>query len=130
MKDNWGLIETFRRRHILDFDERDTAEVKKLFEAFLGALRIASGKKKGTQSPVAVAKTLHLLAPGFFPLWDDKIARAYGCYYAGDPVGAYLRFCLINQVLAKNVQKIEESPKTLLKVIDEYNYAKHTKGWI
>jgi hypothetical protein len=25
-------------------------------------------------------KALYLLTPDFFPLWDEKIARAYGCY--------------------------------------------------
>ena len=28
------------------------------------------------RSPVAVAKTLHLICPGFFPLWDDGIRKA------------------------------------------------------
>jgi hypothetical protein len=32
-------------------------------------------------------QALHLLAPGFFPLWDEKIARAYDCYYTGDAPG-------------------------------------------
>ena len=43
---------------------------------------------------MAVGKVaLHLLAPAFFPLWDDKIAKGYGCYYLTDPMwGMYLVF--------------------------------------
>ena len=78
--DNLKRIEYFRERGIFSFSSRDRDEVRVLFMEFLGALQIDSGKMRGRKSPVSVAKTLHLLAPGFFPFWDDKIARAYGCY--------------------------------------------------
>jgi hypothetical protein len=79
---------------------------------------------------VAVAKTLHLLAPAFFPLWDDAIAKAYGCYYSEAPAEAYIRFCRIIRGLATSLVGVVSGPKTLLKQIDEYNYAKFTQEWI
>ena len=90
------------------------------------------GDLKGRQSPVSVAKALHLLAPGFFPLWDDKIARGYQCHYSVDPDGKYLQFMDISREMAEELSTGIRVPKgsTMLKVIDEYNYAKYTKGWV
>jgi len=83
------------------------------------------------KSPVAVAKTLHILAPRFFPLWDDKIARAYDCYYNQDPSGKYVKFCMITRSMVEKMQgHVTREDKTIIKLIDEYNYSKHTKGWI
>lgn len=83
------------------------------------------------KSPVAVAKALHLLAPNFFPLWDDKIARAYRCYYNEEPGKKYVSFCKITKTIADKAKDyIVLSDKTLIKLIDEYNYSKHTQGWI
>ena len=124
-------LEEFRRRDILSFSASDVPLVKMLFERFLEALQIDVGKMKGRKSPVAVAKALHLTAPAFFPLWDDRIARAYGCYYGGDPEGSYDSFCRITQNIAKIVKDYEAPKgKTLTKLIDEYNYAKFTEHWI
>lgn len=63
-----------------------------LFEAMLKALAITEGKSKGRRSPVGVAKTLHLLAPKFFPLWDEEIAKAYGCKYSLHAPRKYFAF--------------------------------------
>jgi hypothetical protein len=99
-----------------------------LFNALLEALSISSGKSSGRKSPVSVAKALHLLAPGYFPLWDDKIARAYNCYYNTLPAEKYYEFCQkMKRLCEKYKFPQNESP---LKIIDEYNYAKYTKHWI
>ena len=124
-------LQAFRKRDILSFSNADVKTVKILFNEFLNALKIAEGKSKGTRSPVAVAKALHLLAPAFFPLWDDKIAKGYDCYYLTDPSGMYLVFLRISKNLAEQLKgKIQTGGTTLLKMIDEYNYAKFTKKWI
>lgn len=81
--DNFQKIESLRNRDMLSLSSSDEDDIKDLFAIFLEALQINTGKMKGRKSPVAVSKTLHLLAPNLFPLWDDKIARAYGCYYKG-----------------------------------------------
>lgn len=123
----------YRQRHILEYTADDDAGISKIFEEFSEALVIVEGAGIGRRSPVAVAKALHLLAPNFFPLWDEKIAIAYGCRYAGNPVGAYLKFFGITHDILRELQDALEpirGDRTLLKILDEYNYAKHTKKWI
>jgi hypothetical protein len=128
---NLQRIESFRNRDILSLAISDEDDIKDLFVKFLEALQIDAGKMQGRKSPVAVAKTLHLLAPNFFPLWDDKIARVYGCYYGKKPAEKYVLFCKITKTLADKVGNyIARSDKTLTKLIDEYNYSKYTQGWI
>lgn len=131
LRTNMATLTGFRTRDIETFRKEDECLIKTLFATFLDALAIAEGKSKGRRSPVGVAKALHLLAPGFFPLWDDKIAKGYQCHYSRDPIGQYLRFMTISKNMAESLRgKVDIRGSTLLKVIDEYNYAKFTKGWI
>lgn len=125
-------IEKLRNRDIQSLDTADEPVIKELFCDFLVAIRIKEGRKKDCKSPVAVAKALHLLAPNFFPLWDDKIARAYGCYYKNDPEQKYLDFAFKMKTLSLQFQNHIPActNKTFLKLIDEYNYAKYTKKWV
>lgn len=124
---NQQMLDSYRKRDILSYTPADDDAIKSLYSQFLKALQIADGNVAGRQSPVAVAKALHLLAPGFFPLWDDKIAKAYKCHYK------YISFIQeiqsLAQILAPHVDTASTG-KTLLKLIDEYNYAKFTKAWI
>lgn len=129
--DNLRQLERFRGRHISSFSVDDKDEIKNLFDEFLKALQIDSGKMKGRRSPVGVAKALHLLAPNFFPLWDDKIAKAYRCYYNTYPSGRYVSFCEIMKNMAEKVKDyINMSDKSVLKSLDEYNYSRYTQEWI
>lgn len=131
LRTNMVCLNRFRKRGIETLGMEDEEPVNTLFAAFLDGLAIAEGKSKGIRSPVSVAKALHLLAPGFFPLWDNKIAKAYHCHYSHDPSGQYLRFMKICKDMAESLRgKVEIRGSTLLKVIDEYNYAKFTKQWI
>ncbi|MBP9043304.1 MAG: hypothetical protein KBG49_07430 [Spirochaetes bacterium] len=129
--DNFKQIESFRRRTILSLSTEDENGIENLFKIFLDTLQIDSGKMKGRKSPVAVAKALHLLAPCYFPLWDNKIAQAYGCNYNENPEEKYVSFCKITKEIAGTVKNyFNEFNKTLPKLIDEYNYSKYTKKWI
>jgi hypothetical protein len=132
IQQNLGLIENFRHRKIGDLSSSDRDEVKILFERFLDALR--GGKRR---SPVAVAKTIHLFCTNFFPLWDEEISRAYGCWYVFSEFGAgeYFTFCEKMKCIVEKVSVCEciykQSPqRSILKIIDEYNYSKFTKNWI
>ena len=124
---NQQTLDSFRNRNILSYTPDDDNVINRLYKEFLEALQIADGKAKGRRSPVAVAKALHLLAPAFFPLWDDKIARAYDCHYQYSPFMQKMK--TLTEVLEPAVD-LQGTGKTLLKLIDEYNYAKFTKQWI
>lgn len=129
--ENFEKIKTFRIRDISSLSDSDEDDIKLLFDKFLEALQIDTGNKKGNKSPVSAAKALHLLAPNFFPLWDDKIARAYRCYYNENPVDKYILFCKKIKIMAVQLgNQIPLVDKTIIKLIDEYNYSKFTKGWI
>jgi len=132
---NLDLLAGYRKRNILSYSPDDDQAITALFQQFLLALRICEGSKTGARSPVAVAKALHLLAPDFFPLWDDKIARVYECNYSNSsqPAKKYLTFMGKMKQIAQALQEsvnAKETGKTLLKLIDEYNYAKYTKDWV
>ncbi len=113
------ILATFRQRELESLSKQDEAIIAPIFkdcENLLGA--------------VGAAKALHLLAPGFFPLWDRRIAAAYGVGLKGRGLNApqYLRFMQITkgqcdalggyQVIA---QTIGRNP---LKALDEFNYCK------
>ena len=123
-------LSKFRAREIASFAGADEPAISELFSRFLSALQIADGKKKGVKSPVAVAKALHLLAPRFFPLWDDKIAKAYDCSYTNRPAAKYLAFMRISSDQAGQLEGVVTDEWGVLKIIDEYNYAKFTKAWV
>ena len=129
--ENIKYFEDMRKRNITSLKIEDEDKITQLFNDLIIVLQIASGKSKGKKSPVAVSKVLHLLAPNYFPLWDDKIARAYECYYSMNPAKQYFSFCRIMKWISKEVESyIDTSDKSILKLIDQYNYSKYTKEWI
>jgi hypothetical protein len=149
---NKPFIEAFRCRQIETFNPADDADtVTTLFDEALDALAYAEGRK----TPVGAAKALHILAPSFFPLWDQEIAKRCGCnWYRPDQAAAkYLAFMQYAQTaiaslemqfanggrpsaipdapnLASALSARAGRPKTMLKLLDECLYARHTKGWI
>lgn len=128
---NLKKVEFFRKRYITSLLESDEKNITDLFKEFLEALQIDLGKIQGRTSPVAVSKALHLLAPDFFPIWDQKIAKAYGYNYYKNPEKKYFSFCRIIKTIADKVEGyIVHSDKTLIKLIDEYNFSKYTGGWV
>lgn len=143
-------LENFRKNNILNFNKFHENQIRELFDELLDALSVGNRK-----SPVAISKTLHILAPDFFPLWDDEIAKNYGCYWSNSnkSTDSYLKFMEINKRLAKQIIEnystengIDENAaildickkcseglpftKSILKIVDEYNFAKFTKQWI
>jgi len=112
--------------------------------------------QKGTHSPVATSKTLHILRPNLFVPWDNAIRTAYGCGDNSDPHKAETwgdtYFIFLNRVQKafqgaimsyteeRQLQDIStataelrkklyaEGKKPFAKIIDEYNFMKFTKG--
>lgn len=134
LRSNQSLINRFRDRDISSLSDVDQAEIQKLFIALSEALKRTGD---GVESPVSAGKTLHLLAPNFFPLWDQYIAPAYQCPYQYElACVAYIAFSQrmrdliapLRVELAGDKSPRTEwlSKKTLLKRIDEYNYVTFT----
>jgi hypothetical protein len=119
-EDHWALIHNLRSRSLVTFSHDDHADVVKLFERFADKL-----------DPVGAAKALHPLAPNFFPLWDNAVASGYGIC-VGSP-----GYCLFMVATKQQVESLAGSlPDDLLtpsgsalKILDEYNYCKYTRGW-
>ena len=129
--ENLPTLDGYRRRDILSLTKSDEPHIRRLFDSFLDSLKIESEGSRARRSPVAVAKALHLLGPAFFPLWDRAIADAYDCNYDAAPASHYISFCHIMSEFAHQVREYgDNAAGTLLKRIDEYNYAKFTKGWV
>lgn len=86
------------------------------------------GKKK--KSPIAAVKTLHLICPGFFPLWDNPIAAGVRAeqgkkkkkrFSAED----YYKFMMDLQSLGKKYERVllelvPECNKTKVKILDMF----------
>lgn len=134
LRDNQAALNAFRERDIASFLEVDEKETGRLFNLVSKAL---GRKVDGVESPVSAGKALHLLAPNFFPLWDQYIAPAYDCPYMGELASvAYIAFTRTIRAIAAHLtaelasagelHKEWLSRKPLLKRIDEYNYMKYT----
>ena len=151
LNENMGKLQQLRERDIFSYNDKDANITKGLFDSLLEALQDPKGRK----SPVAVSKALHLMAPKFFPLWDNDISKAYGChwYYSEAAADKYLEFMGKMRTLAENIlQNFIDTEggtretaikticercsrnmpftKSLLKIIDEFNYSRYSKNWV
>ena len=111
----------FRERSILSLAKDDLSSIIEIFDEFEQVL-----------GRVGAAKSLHLLAPHFFPLWDVAIAKAYKVTLGpvGSNSGKYLKFMLSVRHQCKQLKELRLQEQNLLKRIDEYNYCHFTNKWI
>jgi len=111
----------FRQRCIESLSEKDEKFVESIFRHFEDVL-----------GPVGAAKSLHLLAPRFFPLWDNAIAKAYHLYLGipGRKAKNYCRFMWIAKEQCIRLGGERSIGRNPLKALDEYNYCRYTKGWM
>ncbi|MGB3346646.1 MAG: hypothetical protein WBA71_05305 [Candidatus Humimicrobiia bacterium] len=116
-----SIITSFRNRSLLSLLEKEKDKIFEIFSEFEEVL-----------GPVGAAKSLHLLAPRFFPIWDRTIAKAYGIYLGTKGTNAY-KYWSFMKISCKQCKTLdgrllkEINP---LKYIDEYNYCHYTKNWI
>lgn len=159
IKTKSNLIQKYALLNIrnLTFSDSEIAEIGKLFSSFLDATA-GTNAKFTRKSPTAVSKTLNLLAPKCFSLWDEAISQAYDCWWVYSDFGfnEYIKFMELSKAQcidivtefakANSVSDIDVAEKkligecvflsrtnydrSLLKIIDEYNYAKYTKQWL
>lgn len=125
---NIKCIESFRKRDISSLSDSDKEKIEALFNDFVEALSVELKNGKVNRGTAAAAKVLHIFVPQFFPMWNRKIAIAYGCRFRYDPAEKYFSFCMIMKEIAEEVKEYEiVSDENILKLIYEYNYAKYSK---
>lgn len=89
------------------------------------------------------SKALHILNPRFFMMWDRNIRMGYGCLENGE---GYFNFLLrsqreIQEVIATYTNDYPSNGevshriyagrvKSILRLLDEYNFARYTRQWI
>ena len=108
LNDNLAAIEKYRERSIARFESSEQEDLRTLFSRF-----------KSVLGAVGAAKCLHLLAPGFFPLWDNAIAKAYKVKCDED---GYVCFMRIAKEQCRGLEEQGAPWPDVLKAVDEYNY--------
>lgn len=111
----------FRSRELESLKEEDIPIVGQVYCAFENLLH-----------PVGAVKVLHLLAPRFFPLWDQKIAAAYGCRLRPKSSNVECYILFMKKIRDECTQLVASLPRetNVLKAIDELNYCRYTKKWM
>jgi hypothetical protein len=107
LREELNTLVKFRGRSIATLATKDETEVLRLFGLFKAECR-----------PVGAGKALHVLAPNFFPLWDNAIAESYGV----DKETGYFQFISIVKEQVANLPEEISPGVTALKALDEYNY--------
>lgn len=126
-----GFLKTFQNLALEDADLKDERLVKAVDVVFNEVTKVCGR--------TGASKVLHLLAPSFFVMWDEKIRDFYN-------VASYIDFLRrmkdeLNEALtlycqdfkvdrnrAKEDIKARCGGKPLTKIIDEYNFLKITVG--
>lgn len=110
---NGAQLDTYRTRSVTSFNPGvDAPTIEGLYRAFVERLW-----------PVGAAKALHVLAPGFFPLWDDAIARRFRLQLS--PREASVRSYLALIAIGKQFAMTSDLPMPL-KALDEWAYVRFT----
>ncbi len=110
---NAAGVSAFRDRPIESLVQADLPEVERLFMAF-----------RGVVGRVGAAKALHVLAPRFFALWDNPIAKGYR-FHSLNP-SDYRRLMCSVAAQARMVGGEAGFGRGLPKAIDELNYCRFT----
>ena len=119
LHENRPTIAEFAGRSISGMNDTDQSAVRGLFQAFDDVPDIGA---------TGAAKSIHLLAPDFLPLWDTKIAEVYSSH----DVEGYWKFMKKTKTQYQNI--MPDPPLCvddvghhvgLLKLLDEYNYCKY-----
>jgi hypothetical protein len=101
-----------------------SANIEDAYDELLNAEWTSERGRIKRVGPTAAAKTLHLVVPDLFMIWDRKIRLNYGFRENGKE---YLRFMLeMQNWLAKlntTIQRLgAKYEKSSTKIIDEYNW--------
>jgi hypothetical protein len=144
-------------RHV-QLDSRFMTQFSPIFHSFLDATA-GKNSRFTRRTVTGTSKCLHLLAPDIFPMCDEAISQAYCCWWVYSDFGfsEYSKFMGYMKTLAEqlvteyskrhNIHDLDRAEtqlvnevktysgdtyqygKSLLKIIDEYNYTRYTKKW-
>jgi hypothetical protein len=116
-------IEALLKDHLVELEKCRERSIATLESSELKSLRALFGHFEAVLGPVGAAKTLHLLAREFFPLWDRAIAKAYRVKCNAD---GYIAFMNIAKKQCEELKNQGAPWPDLLKAVDEYNYCTFT----
>jgi hypothetical protein len=116
-------IEALLNDHLVELEKYRERSIATLESSELDNLRTLFGHFEAVLGPVGAAKTLHLLAREFFPLWDRAIAKAYRVKCNTD---GYITFMGIAKSQCGELKDHGAPWPDLLKAVDEYNYCTFT----
>ncbi len=118
-------LKEFASLHIL-IDEIDNDRIGEIWRIVNQTLRKLG---IGQNEPVGTAKVLHMVAPNYFPLWDNSIAEAAGLKSRGTTLTLAYYIHWMNRLrkwllaFAPECRKLEvETQLSLLKLVDEGLY--------
>jgi hypothetical protein len=131
LKEYDKYIQKFKNNDLLDFDFENNDNLERITEIFNGLSSIIKY--------TATSKTLHMINPYFFVMWDANIRKKYGCFENGaeyanflwrikkelnNVITHYAQEKMIDIETAKcNIEKKCDMLKmSLVKLIDEYNW--------
>lgn len=122
VKRNRKKLSEFRSRSLLEsFKRTDRNTIKEVFEEFEGVLK-----------KVGASKVLHLLAPRFFLMWDNQIARdGYGLSLRTAEEGNGEIYCEFLERVRDRCRRLPEDFKSrgdILRLIDIYHMENYTLG--
>lgn len=133
-------------------------EMRPIFDSLLDATA-GKNRRFTRRTVTGTSKGLSLIAPDLFPMVDEAISVAYRCPWVYSEFGLdeYIKFTTYMKILAERlaseysqahkIRDLDQAEmllvkevkaysgdeyqysKSLLKTIDEYNYAKHTQVW-
>ena len=118
-----SLADVLERFRCIDLAEMTDEK----FDKLIADIKSCYSDIMGVVGPTATSKTLHIIAPRFFPMWDIKIRKLYE---VSDREGGYVRFMqklrdqwFKNNLLTESLEKLEkELKRSKLKIIDMYNW--------
>jgi hypothetical protein len=115
-----------RHKALLTFDLDAKLKFADIYDEIVNAKWETQKGKTRRVGPTSASKTLHLVAPDLFMIWDRTIRNYYGFQETGKE---YLRF-LVNmknwlKKLKPTIKKLQAKyQKSSTKIIDEYNWIK------
>jgi len=124
-----NFIET-NRDLLFGNEEISEQTVKEWFKELLDILAITTKRGQRRRSGIAVVKTLHLLNPKIFPLWDEYIAEAYLGNVDTKRFDHYWKFKKFVDIqyewYKENFEEVEKAK--FYKKLDELNYVLFTRS--